>query len=157
MVWKLTICHFHFLVSLKQCFKPLQKSCQWFEMVPISYKMKLFAKLWLFFCFLLINFYGLEKKKHKRNEVKPEIIYGIIQKVRSLKSFSFWSPPPPLVRSCSFYIYPPTPPPPNSTYVCFSQLPSSLKKSFATLMTLILNKKSGGEKREKNNFFVNST
>ena len=69
---------------------------------------------------------------------------GVIQKVRSLETSSFWLPSPRLVRSCLFYMYLPP------TYVRFSELPSPLKKSSAMLMTLILNKKSGGEKREKN-------
>ena len=42
---------------------------------------------------------------------------------------------------------------PPSKYVCFTPPPSPptpLKKSSVTLMILISNKKSGGEKREKN-------
>ena len=82
---------------------------------------------------------------------------GVIQKVLLLETSSFWPslPPPHPVRSCSFYMYSPP-----STYVGFSKLPPPpphpLKKSSATLMTLISNKKFkklGSEKREKNFFF----
>ena len=44
---------------------------------------------------------------------------GAIQKVLLLETSSFW-PPSPLVRSCSFYMYPP------STYFRFSELPLPL-------------------------------
>ena len=78
--------------------------------------------------------------------------YGVIQKVRSLETSSFYVPvrftctPPPSQSMFALVSYPAPPPPPP-----------------ATLMTLISNKKSGGGegggmKREKKiNFFVNST
>ena len=58
--------------------------------------------------------------------------------------------PPALICSCSFCMFPLQP-----TLALVSYPP--LKKSSTTLMTLISNKKSRGEKREKKNLFVNST
>ena len=80
------------------------------------------------------------------------LILGVIQKVCSLETSSFW-PPPSLVSSCSFYMYP-SPAPLPTTYVRFSELPPPpLRESLAKLLTFISNKKLGGEKREKNYLF----
>ena len=73
-------------------------------------------------------------------------------KCKFARIFQFLTPLPP----CSFLVVlhaPPPPPPPLSrqrTFALMSYPLPHLKKSFATLMTLISNKKSGCEKREKN-------
>ena len=67
------------------------------------------------------------------------ISLGVVQKVRSLKTSSFWPPHSPLVRSCLCYMSPP--PPSLLNVVRYSELPSPpLIKSSATLMALISNR-----------------
>ena len=63
------------------------------------------------------------------------------------RNFQFLTPVPPLFVPVRFTCTPP-PPTPQRTFALASYPP--LKKSSATLMTVISNKKLAGEKREKN-------
>ena len=93
--------------------------------------------------FSLLNMNNKQLVKHK-----SKITMGSFKKYVHYKLPVFDPPPLPLVCSCLFYMYPPPPLP--ATYVHFSELTTPVKKSSATLMTLISNKKSESEKRKNN-------
>ena len=50
--------------------------------------------------------YTLQSKQAKGAKIRANIKWnlGVIQKVRSLETSSFWPPLPHLIRSCSFYM-----------------------------------------------------
>ena len=92
-------------------------------------------------------------KNKKKRKKSYERLKGLFKKSTFTWNFQFLSLFP-LVFSCSFYMYPPSP---QGMFPLVSYpLPPFSKKSSATLMTLISNKKIGGWKEKKIYFVVNS-
>ena len=90
----------------------------------------------------------LDKKQYSYRFRLYLYYLGVIQKVRSLQTSSFWSPFTPLVRSCLFYMYPSP-----STDVRFSELqpptPFPSSKIVPRRLRRLFWIKNWGVKREK--------